>query len=194
MNFVSLVLRGGIVRCANSSYRMPTPRIPTSTSEAMDDLSYEVIDAALEVQHLLGPALLRSAYEAAVAHEMKLRDLKIDQRLPADLRAATLSITNNDSDESPFNFSIQGIGYTATEVTVVAWAESQGISGPAAAPAATPFNDDVSNVLKNAMNMPLTGPRLPAPAAAVCPRSPLPTPAVRRPPSASSTSAVSAAA
>ena len=85
MNFGSLVLRDGIVRRANSSPPMPTPRIPTSTSEAMDDLSYEVIDAALEVQHLLGPGLLRSAYEAALAHEMKLRGLRIEQRLPANL-------------------------------------------------------------------------------------------------------------
>ena len=85
MNFGSLVLRDGIVRRANSSLPMPTPRIPTSTSKAMDDLSYEVIDAALEVQHLLGPGLLRSAYEAALAHEMKLRGLRIEQRLPANL-------------------------------------------------------------------------------------------------------------
>jgi GxxExxY protein len=85
MNFGSLVLRDGIVRRANSSSPMPTPRIPTSTSEAMDDLSYEVIDAALEVQNLLGHGLLRSAYEAALAHEMKLRGLRIEQRLPANL-------------------------------------------------------------------------------------------------------------
>jgi len=46
MNFDSLVLRDGIVRRANNSSPSPTPRLPISTSEAMDDLSYEVIDAA----------------------------------------------------------------------------------------------------------------------------------------------------
>lgn len=48
-------------------------------------MSHEVIAAAIEVQHLLGTGLLRSAYEAALAHELKLRDLKVEQRLPGNL-------------------------------------------------------------------------------------------------------------
>jgi hypothetical protein len=76
------------------------------------------------------------------------------------LRTATLSFTNNDNDESPFNFSIQGTGYTVTEAAAATWAESNGQSGANAAPTATPFNDGVPNLLKYAFNMPLTGPNV----------------------------------
>ena len=42
---------------------------------------------------------------------------------------------------------------------VADWATSQGLSGPAALPGATPFGDGVPNLLKYAFNMPLDGPR-----------------------------------
>lgn len=83
MNFGSLVLRDGIVRRANSSSQSLKKRISKSTSAAIDDLSHEVIDAAIEVQHILGTGLLRSVYEAALAHEIQLRGLKLAQRMPA---------------------------------------------------------------------------------------------------------------
>jgi GxxExxY protein len=83
MNFGNLVLRDGIVRRANSSMKAPKNRISRSTSAAIDELSHEVIDATIEVQHILGTGLLRSVYEAALAHEIKLRGLKVEQRLPA---------------------------------------------------------------------------------------------------------------
>ena len=85
MNFGSLVLRDGIVRRANSAAPTPKPRASVSTAEAMDDLSHEVIDAALEVQHVLGPGLLRSTYEAALDHELKLRGLRVETKLPLNL-------------------------------------------------------------------------------------------------------------
>jgi len=85
MNFGSLVLRDGIVRRANSSSHASKPRVTTFAGNVMDELSYQVIDAAIEVKHVLGHGLLRSAYEAALAHEMKLRGLKVEQRLPANL-------------------------------------------------------------------------------------------------------------
>ncbi len=85
MNFGSFVLRDSILRRANSGAPEPRPRVATSMRDAMDDLSYQVIDAAIEVKHLLGHGLLRSAYEAALACEMKLRGLKVEQRLPANL-------------------------------------------------------------------------------------------------------------
>lgn len=85
MNFGSLVLRDGIVRRANSALRELKPRSTDFTSAAMDDLSHEVIDAAIEVQHILGSGLLRSAYETALVHEIKLRGLKLEQRKPVKL-------------------------------------------------------------------------------------------------------------
>lgn len=85
MNFGSLVLRDGIVRRASSLSKDCSSRVPISASQATDDLSYEIIDAALEVQHLLGSGLLRSAYEAALAHEIRLRGFKVEQKLPINL-------------------------------------------------------------------------------------------------------------
>jgi hypothetical protein len=76
-------------------------------------------------------------------------------------RTATVSIANNDGDENPSGFSIEGAGYTATEAVAADWASSYpGISGPAAAPLAEPFNDGVPNLLKYAFNMDLNGPNV----------------------------------
>ncbi len=66
MNFGSLVLRDGIVRRANSSARESKLYAPGAEFQSMDELSREVMDAAFEVQHVLGTGLLRSAYEATV--------------------------------------------------------------------------------------------------------------------------------
>ncbi len=85
MNFGSLILRDGILRKANSMPAVTRARVSSAPSGRMDDLSHQVIDAALEVQHQLGFGLLRSAYEAALAHELKLSGLKVEQHLPANL-------------------------------------------------------------------------------------------------------------
>ena len=85
MNFGSLVLRDGIVRRANSSVRESKLYAPGAEFQSMDELSREVMDAAFEMQHVLGTGLLRSAYEAALAHELTLRGLKMEQRLPVNL-------------------------------------------------------------------------------------------------------------
>ncbi len=39
----------------------------------LDDLSYEVIGAAIEVHKVLGPGLLESAYHQCLSHELSLR-------------------------------------------------------------------------------------------------------------------------
>jgi Repeat of unknown function (DUF5650)/IPT/TIG domain len=71
-------------------------------------------------------------------------------------RTAIVSLANNDADENPSSFSIEGTGYTTSEALVANWASNfPGISGPEAAPLATPFGDGVPNILKYAFNMPL---------------------------------------
>lgn len=42
----------------------------------LEDLSREVIGAAIEVHRELGPGLLESAYEACLCHELGLRGIK----------------------------------------------------------------------------------------------------------------------
>lgn len=85
MNFGSLILRDGIIRRANSVTRRPRSYEPVSSDAGFDGLSHEIIAAALEVQAVLGSGLLRSAYEACLAHELQLRGLSVEQRLPANL-------------------------------------------------------------------------------------------------------------
>jgi GxxExxY protein len=57
---------------------MPAPHVyeRQQPSERFDDLSREVLTAALEVQHHLGTGLLRSAYETCLAQELRLRGIR----------------------------------------------------------------------------------------------------------------------
>lgn len=43
--------------------------------KSINDLSHELIGAAIEVHRELGPGLLESAYEGAYSHELTLRDI-----------------------------------------------------------------------------------------------------------------------
>jgi len=47
-----------------------------------NNITHEIIGAAIEVHKRLGPGLLESAYEACLAHEIHLRNLKVDQQVP----------------------------------------------------------------------------------------------------------------
>ena len=47
-----------------------------------NDITHEIIGAAIEVHKRLGPGLLESAYEAGLAHEIHLRNLRVDQQVP----------------------------------------------------------------------------------------------------------------
>jgi GxxExxY protein len=46
-----------------------------------NDLTHEIIGAAIEVHKRLGPGLLESAYEECLAHELRLRNLRIDRQV-----------------------------------------------------------------------------------------------------------------
>lgn len=72
-------------------------------------------------------------------------------------RVAALHIASNDADEAPFDISLSGSGATAVSI-FNSWASTGGLSGGAAAAAATPFNDGVPNMLKFAFNMNAAGP------------------------------------
>lgn len=85
MNFNSLLLHKGILRRANTRERFWERQPDQVDSSGFDDLSREVIDAAMEVQAHLGPGLLKSAYEACLAHKLGLRGLKVTCRQPLHL-------------------------------------------------------------------------------------------------------------
>lgn len=85
MNFNVLMLRDGIVRRANTIHSSSGPLTSMPPPHKFDALSEEVLAAAREVQHILGTGLLRSAYEACLAHELTLRGIKVERGLPANL-------------------------------------------------------------------------------------------------------------
>jgi GxxExxY protein len=45
-----------------------------------NEITHEIIGAAIEVHKHLGPGLLESAYEECLAHELQLRNLKIERQ------------------------------------------------------------------------------------------------------------------
>lgn len=82
MNSNVLQLRDAIIRraCSVSLRRSKPPRDAIRCRE----LDAEIIDAAVEVQSILGPGLLRSAYEASLAHELGLRGIQVERNLPVN--------------------------------------------------------------------------------------------------------------
>jgi GxxExxY protein len=47
-----------------------------------EELSKEIIGAAIEVHKLLGPGLLESAYEDCMIYELKIRGLNVERQKP----------------------------------------------------------------------------------------------------------------
>jgi GxxExxY protein len=47
-----------------------------------NEISHEVIVAAIEVHRLLGPGLLESAYEECLSKELGLRNLRVERQRP----------------------------------------------------------------------------------------------------------------
>ncbi len=47
-----------------------------------DDISGEIVDAAMEVHTALGSGLLETAYEACLAHELSCRGLRVRRQVP----------------------------------------------------------------------------------------------------------------
>jgi GxxExxY protein len=46
-----------------------------------NDLTHDIIGAAIEVHRLLGPGLLESAYEECLSRELVLRNLRVDRQV-----------------------------------------------------------------------------------------------------------------
>ena len=53
-----------------------------------EELSYAIVGAAMEVHKILGPGYLEAVYQAALAHELKLRNItaKREQHLPVSYK------------------------------------------------------------------------------------------------------------
>ena len=51
----------------------------------INQLSGQIIDAAMKVHSALGPGLLESAHEACLAHELRKRGFNVESQLPLPL-------------------------------------------------------------------------------------------------------------
>ena len=55
------------------------------TKAESDELSYEIIGAAIEVHRALGPGMLESIYEESLAHELSLRGISFRRQVSLPL-------------------------------------------------------------------------------------------------------------
>lgn len=55
------------------------------------DLTHDIIGAAIEVHKRLGPGVLESVYEERLTHEFRLRNLRVDRRVPSPLSTKKLN-------------------------------------------------------------------------------------------------------
>ena len=51
-----------------------------------NELSYEIIGAAIEIHRILGPVLLESAYEECLCYELRQKQIKFDRQLWLPMR------------------------------------------------------------------------------------------------------------
>ena len=58
----------------------------------LNDLTEQIIGAAIEVHKHLGPGLLESVYEVAFDHEMRLRKLNAQRQVPVAVRYKDIQI------------------------------------------------------------------------------------------------------
>ena len=47
----------------------------------LNDISGEIVDAAIAIHREIGPGLLESVYEVVLAHELKSRNLRVDRQV-----------------------------------------------------------------------------------------------------------------
>ncbi len=57
----------------------------------INEISGQIIDASLEVHRALGPALLESVYEGALAYELDLRGWRVERQVDVPARYKTLT-------------------------------------------------------------------------------------------------------
>ncbi len=61
-------------------------------TEAQEEIGRQIVDAAVKVHKALGPGLLKSAYQACLAHELRKRGLKVECEVPQPITYDGLNI------------------------------------------------------------------------------------------------------
>lgn len=86
INFQVAVLKQGVVRKTETREWCPGDADKHTVSSAhWDELSFAVIQAAMEVHQQIGPGLLPSAYLACLCHEFSLRKMAFEKELKIPL-------------------------------------------------------------------------------------------------------------
>lgn len=62
------------------------------TDQHLNNLGAIILDAAITVHRELGPGLLESAYELALARELVLRDVNVKTQIPVELMYKDVSL------------------------------------------------------------------------------------------------------
>lgn len=50
-----------------------------------NEIAKQIVDAAFQIHCKIGPGLLESVYEVLLAHELKVRGLKVERQLPVPI-------------------------------------------------------------------------------------------------------------
>jgi GxxExxY protein len=92
---------GGVVKASGTLLS----RSMKSTAADLNSLTEQIIGAAIEVHRELGPGLLESAYQRALAHEFRLRDVSFEEQKLCAVRYKQLLI----EDAYRLDFLVAGL-------------------------------------------------------------------------------------
>ena len=80
------------------------------TQKYLDDLTYQIIGAAIEVHKHLGPGLLESVYQKCFLHELTLRGLSWECRRTVDMKYKGIDV------EADLRYDVLVEGQVITEL------------------------------------------------------------------------------
>ena len=72
--------------------RKPDLSLPADFPQELNELSGQILGAAIEVHRQIGPGLLESIYEVAFDHELQLRGLAVERQVPIAVKYKNIQI------------------------------------------------------------------------------------------------------
>ena len=76
----------GFIACVSDRILLANACMENSKNMSENEIGTTVIAAAIEVHRELGPGLMESVYEVALAHELELRGLIVRRQVPVPIR------------------------------------------------------------------------------------------------------------
>lgn len=72
----------------------------------INNLSSDIINAAIEVHKELGPGLLEKCYEKALAYELSMRGHNVKQQQPVSIFYKGVNISDTEDDNKAFRYDL----------------------------------------------------------------------------------------